>query len=40
MSGTLRIGIVGYKFMGKAHGNAYLQVPRFFPLKTKLALRC
>lgn len=27
---TLNIGLVGYKFMGKAHSNAYRQLPRFF----------
>lgn len=26
-----RIGMVGYKFMGKAHSNAYRAVPMFFP---------
>ncbi|MGO8670230.1 MAG: Gfo/Idh/MocA family protein [Capsulimonadaceae bacterium] len=26
----IRIGLVGYKFMGKAHSNAYRQVLRFF----------
>jgi len=26
----LRIGMIGYGFMGKAHSNAYLQAPRFF----------
>jgi predicted dehydrogenase len=25
--------------MGKAHSNAYLQAPRFFPLRSKLALQ-
>ncbi len=28
---TLNVGMVGYKFMGKAHSNAYRQVARFFP---------
>lgn len=28
---TLGIGLVGYKFMGKAHSNAYRQVHAFFP---------
>ncbi|MCL6443398.1 MAG: Gfo/Idh/MocA family oxidoreductase, partial [Alicyclobacillus sp.] len=27
----IRIGMVGYKFMGKAHGHAYHDVPMFFP---------
>lgn len=33
MAGTLNIGLVGYKFMGRAHSNAYLNVARFFDLK-------
>lgn len=36
MAGTIGVGLVGYKFMGKAHSNAYRQVARFFP---DLALR-
>jgi myo-inositol 2-dehydrogenase/D-chiro-inositol 1-dehydrogenase len=28
----LRIGIVGYGFMGRSHSNAFLQAPRFFDL--------
>ena len=31
MTRPLRIGMVGYGFMGKAHSNAYQQVGRFFP---------
>lgn len=27
----VRIGLVGYQFMGKAHSNAYRQLSRFFP---------
>ncbi|WP_150275946.1 Gfo/Idh/MocA family protein [Paenibacillus tepidiphilus] len=27
----LRIGMIGYKFMGKAHSNAYRALPMFFP---------
>lgn len=27
---TINIGLIGYKFMGKAHSNAYRQVGRFF----------
>ena len=30
MKKTLNIGIVGTKFMGKAHSNAWLSAPRFF----------
>src|SRR5437016_5023040 len=29
---TLRIGLVGYGFMGRTHANAFLQAPRFFDL--------
>ena len=32
MARGIRIGLVGYKFMGKAHSNAYLNVGRFFDL--------
>lgn len=31
MANEIRIGMVGYKFMGRAHSNAYRQVARFFP---------
>lgn len=31
MTNTIRVGVVGYKFMGKAHANAYRQVAHFFP---------
>ena len=30
---TLRVGMIGYRFMGKAHSNAWRQAPRFFPLE-------
>src|SRR5205814_9463876 len=29
----INVGLLGYKFMGKAHSNAYRQVSRFFPGK-------
>jgi predicted dehydrogenase len=32
MSQELRVAIIGTNFMGKAHANAWLQAPRFFPL--------
>lgn len=32
---SVRVGMVGYKFMGKAHSNAYRSVPMFFPKVTK-----
>jgi predicted dehydrogenase len=28
---TVNIGMIGYKFMGKAHSNAYRALPMFFP---------
>jgi predicted dehydrogenase len=39
---TLNIGIIGYKFMGKAHSNGWVQAPRFFdlPLKVNLRVAC
>lgn len=33
MSTPLNVGLVGYKFMGKAHSNAYLSVGKFFDCK-------
>ncbi|MCH8273407.1 MAG: Gfo/Idh/MocA family oxidoreductase, partial [Armatimonadetes bacterium] len=29
----VRIGLIGYQFMGKAHSNAYRQAPRFFDME-------
>lgn len=31
----IHIGMIGYKFMGKAHSNAYRSLPMFFPQATK-----
>lgn len=31
MAQPINIGLIGYKFMGKAHSNAYRQVAHFFP---------
>jgi predicted dehydrogenase len=31
LADTINIGLVGYKFMGRAHSNAYRQVAHFFP---------
>jgi predicted dehydrogenase len=36
---TLNVGIVGYKFMGKAHSNAWIKAPLFFDLKAKPVLK-
>jgi predicted dehydrogenase len=38
MAKTLRVGMIGYRFMGKAHSNAWRQAPRFFPLKAGVEL--
>lgn len=35
----LRIGMVGYKFMGKAHSNAYRALPMFFPKSIKPVMK-
>jgi predicted dehydrogenase len=32
MAKTFRVGMIGYRFMGKAHSNAWRQAPHFFPL--------
>ncbi|WDZ63719.1 Gfo/Idh/MocA family oxidoreductase [Paenibacillus polymyxa] len=43
MSNRLRIGMVGYKFMGKAHSNAYRSLPMFFPdapLQPEMSVIC
>jgi len=29
---SLRVGMIGYNFMGTAHSNAWRQAPRFFDL--------
>ncbi len=38
MAKTLRVGLIGYGFMGKAHSNAWRQAPHFFPLKARIEL--
>ncbi|MCS1408517.1 MAG: 1,5-anhydro-D-fructose reductase [Verrucomicrobia subdivision 3 bacterium] len=35
----LRVGMIGYRFMGKAHSNGWRQAPHFFPLDADLELR-
>jgi predicted dehydrogenase len=39
MPKTLRVGMIGYRFMGKAHSNAWRQAPHFFPLKAEIEMR-
>ncbi|WP_055107157.1 Gfo/Idh/MocA family protein [Paenibacillus ihumii] len=38
----LRVGMIGYKFMGKAHSNAYRTLPMFFPeaLRPEMTALC
>jgi predicted dehydrogenase len=43
MADTIGVGLVGYKFMGRSHSNAYRQVAPFFPdvaLKPELTAVC
>ncbi len=35
MAGEIKVGLIGYKFMGKAHSNAYMTVGKFFDTKAK-----
>ncbi|QYR20701.1 Gfo/Idh/MocA family oxidoreductase [Paenibacillus sp. sptzw28] len=39
---NVRVGMIGYKFMGKAHSNAYRALPMFFPkvLKPEMKAIC
>lgn len=39
MSKPLRIGLIGYGFMGRAHSNAYRQVSQFFDLEYRPVLK-
>jgi predicted dehydrogenase len=36
MARTFRVGLIGHRFMGKAHSNAWRQAPRFFNLKANV----
>ena len=38
MAKTLRVGMIRYRFMGKAHSNGWRQAPRFFPLKANIEM--
>src|SRR5438045_4473216 len=35
----LRVGMIGYGFMGRAHSNAYRQVGQFFPSSYRVVLK-
>lgn len=39
MKKKVNVGIVGYKFMGKAHSNAWMKAPLFFDLNLKPVLK-
>jgi predicted dehydrogenase len=36
---ALSVGLIGYKFMGKAHSNGWRQAPRFFDLGTEVRMK-
>ncbi len=36
---TVNVALIGYKFMGKAHSNAFRQVQHFFPGKTQVRMK-
>lgn len=38
MAKTFRVGMIGYRFMGRAHSNAWRQAPKFFPLKANVEM--
>lgn len=38
MKKTLKVGMIGYNFMGKAHSNAWRQAPKFFDLPADIEL--
>ena len=39
MTTPLRIGLIGYGFMGRTHSNAYRQAPQFFDLEFQPVLK-
>lgn len=40
MQNEIRIGLIGTRFMGKAHSNAFINAPLFFKLPLKPVLQC
>jgi predicted dehydrogenase len=42
MADTIKVGLIGYKFMGKSHSNAYRQVAAFYdvPLHPEMTVLC
>ena len=39
MAKEMRVALVGYKFMGKAHSHAWADAGKFFPLKAKIVMQ-
>jgi predicted dehydrogenase len=39
MPRTLNVGMIGYKFMGRAHSNAWMKADKFFTLKARPLLK-
>ena len=39
MPKALNVGMIGYKFMGRAHSNAWLKVDKFFDLKARPVMK-
>jgi len=39
MAKTLNVGMIGYKFMGRAHSNAWLKADKFFNLKARPVMK-
>jgi len=39
MARTLNVGMIGYKFMGRAHSNAWLKADKFFDLAAKPVMK-
>ena len=39
MANELRIGMIGYGFMGRAHSNAYKRLNDFFPVEHRPVLK-
>lgn len=38
MAKTLKVGMIGYRFMGKAHSNGWRQASRFFPMDAAIEM--
>ena len=39
MAKTIRVGLIGFRFMGTAHSNAWRQAQRFFDLPVEIEMR-